>query len=204
MAPIPSNCDCKRHGRSSCVSVSLSDCINRLFDRYNLALGGDAVGDLGRSIVTPDDALELAERVSSNSKSNNSGPEGLMINVIREASGECSIKSRRGDTIQIRYDARIGDRNGSIYDSSDFRGTGQPYSYVLGNGDVLAGVDLGTYDMCPGEIREIAIPPELGYPNGSKLFKEIPPKCPLFWRVELVELNFVKEGSNDRPRDELY
>lgn len=176
---------------------------------YNLALGGDAVGDLGRSIVSPDDALELAERVSSSSSSSNSGDNakntnGLMINVIRKARGECSIKSRRGDTMQIRYDARIGDRNGEIYDSSDFRGTGQPYAYVLGNSDVLKGVDLGTYDMCPGEVRELTIPPVLGYPNGSKLFKQIPPNSELFWRVELVELNFVNEENNDAPRDARY
>lgn len=176
---------------------------------FNLALGGDALGDLGRSIVSPDDALDLAQKVSgpvgdAGSNSNNAGG-GLMINTVRKARGECGMKSRRGDTMQIRYNARIGDSSdGPIYDSSDFRGTGQPYAYVLGNNDVIKGVDLGTYDMCPGEIRELTIPPELGYRSGSKLFKQIPPNSPLFWSVELVELNFFKEGNNDRPRDDLY
>lgn len=190
---------------------------------YNLALGGDALGDLGRSIVSPDDALELAEKVSSSSGGGsddaivsigkNEGVtaggdkpsgEGLVITTVRKARGECAVESRRGDVLQIRYDAHIGDdANGPIYDSSDFRGTGQPYSYVLGNNDVIKGVDLGTYDMCPGEVREIVIPPVLGYPNGSRLFKQIPPGSYLFWRVELVELNFVKEGANTLPREGL-
>lgn len=68
----------------------------------------------------------------------------------------------------------------------------------------LRGVDLGTYDMCPGEIRELTIPPELGYRNGSKLYKRIPPNSQLFWRIELVELNFIKEGENDREREDFY
>lgn len=176
---------------------------------YNLALGGDALGDLGRSIVSPDDALELAESVSSDSSgeagydAQQNGQQGLMINTIRKARGDCAMKSRRGDTMQIRYTARVGDRNGIIYDSSDSRGTGQPYAYVLGNSDVIKGVDLGTYDMCPGEVRELTIPPPLGYPNGSRLFKQIPPRSQLFWSVELVELNFVKEEDNNNPRDEL-
>jgi len=174
---------------------------------YNLALGGDAVGDLGRGIVSPDDALELAESVGGGGNSGRGGKaeesEGLAIDVVRKAGGECSIKSRRGDLMQIRYDARIGDGNGELYDSSNVRGTGQPYAYQLGNGDVLRGVDLGTYDMCPGEVRELSIPPELGYPNGSRLYKQIPPKSRLFWRVELAELNFIKEGDNDTPRDDV-
>lgn len=177
---------------------------------YNLALGGDAVGDLGRGIVSPDDALELAESVSSNGSSgqvvagSTQTNQGFMINIIRNARGECGMKSRRGDTMQIRYTARVGDRNGIVYDSSDYRGTGQPYAYILGNNDVIKGVDLGTYDMCPGEIRELTIPPEVGYPNGSKLFKQIPPRSQLFWSIELVELNSVTEENNGRPRAERY
>eukprot|EP00579_Thalassiosira_antarctica_P009696 CAMPEP_0201919518 /NCGR_PEP_ID=MMETSP0903-20130614/8389_1 /ASSEMBLY_ACC=CAM_ASM_000552 /TAXON_ID=420261 /ORGANISM="Thalassiosira antarctica, Strain CCMP982" /LENGTH=351 /DNA_ID=CAMNT_0048456063 /DNA_START=24 /DNA_END=1079 /DNA_ORIENTATION=+ len=176
---------------------------------YNLALGGDALGDLGRSIVSPEDALELAASVSSSDSnavdgSKFSSSDGLKIDTVQKAKDECSIKSRRGDTMQINYEARIGDKSGAIYDASAWRGTGQPYAYVLGNHDVLSGVDLGTFDMCPGEIRELTIPPELGYRNGSKLYKQIPPNSKLFWRVELVELNFVKEGMNDKPREEDF
>ena len=175
---------------------------------FNLALGGDSIGDLGRSMVTPEDALQLS---SSISKSDNSpsvmagAPSaGLVINIIKQAQDECMVKSRRGDTMQIRYEARVGDRNGPIYDASEFRGTGQPYAYILGNNDVIKGVDLGTFDMCPGEIRELTIPPELGYRSGSKLFKQIPPNSTLFWKIELVELNFIREGMNNRPREASY
>jgi hypothetical protein len=179
---------------------------------FNLALGGDSIGDLGRSIVTPEDALQLSSSISKsdNSASVMGGSEqvsaspGLVINTIKQAQDECLIKSRRGDTMQVIYEARIGDRNGPIYDASELRGTGQPYAYILGNNDVIKGVDLGTFDMCPGEIREVTIPPELGYRGGSKMFKQIPPNSTLFWRIELVELNFIKEGMNNKKREDFY
>jgi hypothetical protein len=179
---------------------------------FNLALGGDSIGDLGRSMVTHEDALQLSSSISK-SGDNASGmiggtkqqpSAGFVINTIKQAQDECMVKSRRGDTMQIRYEARIGDRNGPIYDASEFRGTGQPYAYILGNNDVIKGVDLGTFDMCPGEVRELTIPPELGYRGGSKLFKQIPPNSTLFWKIELVEFNFIREGMNNRPREASY
>jgi len=177
---------------------------------FNLALGGDSIGDLGRSMVTPEDALQLSSSISKsdNNASVMTGSKqqstGFVINTIKQAQDECMVKSRRGDTMQIRYEARVGDRNGPIYDASEFRGTGQPYAYILGNNDVIKGVDLGTFDMCPGEIRELTIPPELGYRNSSKLYKQIPPNSTLFWKIELVELNFIREGMNNRSREASY
>jgi len=197
---------------------------------YNLALGGDAIGDLGQSIVSAEDALELAAKTSGErvekadakkfaergafggaagegeeGDDQSQAKQGFVIDTIRKAKGKCAIQSRRGDTMEIRYEARVGDMFGPVYDASSFRGTGQPYAYVLGNNDVIKGVDLGTYDMCPGEVRELTIPAELGYgARGSRLFKQIGANARLWWRVELVGLNFVKEGENDNPRDELY
>jgi len=181
---------------------------------YNLAAGGDAIGDLGRPLVSAEDALLAAEKASAEervasllSKSGGGGVgggEGFTTRVVKKAEGSCGIQSRRGDVMEIRYTARVGGKEGYVYDSSDSRGTGTPYMYQLGNGDMIPGVDLGTYDMCPGEIRELDIPAQLGYgARGSKLF-EIPGGSRLWWKIELVALNFVREGQNDNGRDELY
>ena len=37
---------------------------------FNLALGGDSLGDLGRSIVTPEDALQLSSSISKSDNNN--------------------------------------------------------------------------------------------------------------------------------------
>ncbi len=40
--------------------------------------------------------------------------------------------------------------------------------------------------------------------SGSKLYKQIPPNSFLYWKIELVELNFIKEGMNNKPREDSY
>mmetsp|Transcript_36558 Transcript_36558/g.109873 ORF Transcript_36558/g.109873 Transcript_36558/m.109873 type:complete len:353 (-) Transcript_36558:197-1255(-) len=181
---------------------------------FNLAAGGDAIGMEGRPIVSAEDALRTAKKASGDEFGNVAAPQvadamsgtasGFATRVARKAEGKCGIQSRRGDVLEIRYEARVGNQQGRIYDSSDWRGTGQPYAYNLGNGDVIRGVDLGTYDMCPGEVRELSIPPELGYgQRGSKLF-DIPGNSRLWWQVELVALNFIREGENENLRNKLY
>jgi FKBP-type peptidyl-prolyl cis-trans isomerase len=184
----------------------------------NLALGGDAVNDFGRSMVTSQDALTLAQEQArqergagrSGSSLSSSSLSGLQVTVLRQGdAADCrNIQSRRGDVLEIRYEAsRLKTEGGGdsdtnspttrkvVYDSSDARGTGQPYQMVLGSGDMLSGVDLGLYDMCPGESRRIEIPAALAYgARGNKLF-QIPPGSNLAWTVDLVLINAV------RPRD---
>lgn len=169
----------------------------------NLAAGGDAVGDLGKTIVTPQDALRLLGRATDKSKTNE-----FRTQVTRRPFTACRIQSRRGDVLEIHYEAQfqiMSEDMGSklmTFDSSLQRGTGQPYQMVLGSGDMIPGVDMGLYDMCPGERRILDIPPPLGYGNrGSKLYR-IPPNVRLVWTVELVSVNSMKEGD-ERTRDEV-
>lgn len=165
----------------------------------DLAGQGDAISDLGTPIVTAEDALELAKRTSGNAEST-SGSLYSITALKKEST--CGVQSRRNDVLEIIYQAHLNGPNGVIYDSSISRGTGQPYQMVLGSGDMLPGVDQGLYDMCPGEVRGIQIPPPLAYGNrGNKLFR-IPPNTSLYWEVELVSVNSVRQGDL-RSRDEI-
>jgi FK506-binding protein 2 len=167
---------------------------------YNLAAGGDAFGDLGKPLVTAQDALELAK--STTATTTEESEEKFVIRVLKQPPASCGIQSRRGDVLEINYEARIKSSNGPIYDSSAQRGTGLPYQFVLGSGDMIPGVDKGMYEMCPGEARLLEIPPVLGYgPRASKLFG-IPSGSRLFWTVEVVTVNSVQKGD-ERTRDEL-
>lgn len=167
---------------------------------YDLAAQGDAIADLGTPIVSSQDALTLAQTTST-SISNNATKGDTYSKIIVQHTN-CNLRSRRGDVLEIRYEARIDSPTGRIYDSSEFRGTGQPYQMVLGSGDMLPGVDLGLYEMCPGEIRVLQIPPPLAYGRkGNKLFR-IPPDANLVWIVELISVNSVTEGD-PRTREEL-
>lgn len=146
---------------------------------------------------------------------------GLVIRTVRQVNaGE---KVRRGDLVEFVYEARMISQTGPIYDSSAQRGTGQPYQYVVGSGDLIPGVDLGLYDMRPGEVRVLQstydnfietditvyethiiaihllvllpVPSLLAYGSrGSKLF-QIPPSTTLFWTVQMIRVNFIGEAT---------
>lgn len=171
----------------------------------NLAAGGDAISDLGKPIISAEDALKLSKTSPNDNagskKSATESEKGFSITTLKKPSQKmCPIQSRRGDLVEIKYVASYyfaGDDKKVVYDSSAQRGTGLPYQYVLGSGDMVPGVDLGLYEMCPGEIREIDIPKTLAYGDkGNKLFR-IPGGARLSWEVELVTIDSVRFGDND-------
>ncbi|KAL7578638.1 hypothetical protein ACA910_009783 [Epithemia clementina (nom. ined.)] len=180
----------------------------------NLAAAGDAISDLGTPMVTAQDALTLAKQTSSGDATNvdNDGRTSTSAYSITSLSSSsagalpnsssCGVKSRRGDVLEIEYDAHLLGPDGMVYDSSTTRGTGQPYQMVLGSGDMLPGVDLGLYEMCPGDVRGLQISPNLAYgARGNKMFR-IPPNTPLYWKIKLVSVQSIQEG-NPITRDEL-
>jgi len=171
----------------------------------NLAAGGDAFSDMGTTLVTPRDALELAQKTDDRGGGLVQRPQ-YSIQTLRKSSSTCAIQSRRADVLEIVYDANyrtIDDRK-VLYDSSSLRGTGQPYQMVLGSGDMIAGVDQGLYDMCPGEVRLLQIPPTLAYGNRALQNFKIPPDyVGLEWRVALMSIDgTIRKDSNDSTREE--
>jgi len=167
----------------------------------NLAARGDAISDLGTPMVTSEDALELAKKLSVPSSAPREGG-GYSVAVVEKGGPSCSIQSRKLDLLEIRYDAHLNSPDGVVYDSSSSRGTGQPYQMVLGSYDMLPGVDQGLYEMCPGDVRVLTIPPQLAYGSrGSKLYR-IPPDTTLVWKVELISINGVRQGDT-RARDDM-
>jgi FK506-binding protein 2 len=178
----------------------------------NLAAGGDAFSDDGTTLVTPEDALYLAQQ-TENTYESTSFPQQQqqqtkysITTLRRPDQSKCAIESRRGDVLEIQYDAAYIGRDGKkvVYDASAFRGTGLPYQLVLGNGDMIPGVDQGLYDMCPGEERLLEIPPVLGYSSqGTQVFRLPPDYVRLEWRVQLVSIDTtVREDNNNVPRQE--
>ena len=187
----------------------------------NLAAGGDAISDLGTPLVSAQDALALAQKTSGSSSGsmtpspstnaattlNSSTTSYYSITTLEgtfDTSTSCGIQSRRGDVLEIDYEAHLLGPDGPIYDSSARRGTGQPYQMVLGSGDMLPGVDQGLYDMCPGQVRGIQIPPALAYGinKGNRLFG-IPPNVALYWKVQLISVQSIRQGNPMMTRDEL-
>jgi FKBP-type peptidyl-prolyl cis-trans isomerase len=105
-------------------------------------------------------------------------PSGLKVEILQEGKGPVPQK---GQTVIVHYTGTL--ENGKKFDSS--RDRGQPFSFVLGKGQVIRGWDEGFALMKVGSKARLTIPPQLGY--GSRgAGNVIPPNATLIFDVELI------------------
>jgi FKBP-type peptidyl-prolyl cis-trans isomerase len=104
----------------------------------------------------------------------------LSIEILEEGSGK---EAKAGDRLSVHYTGTLKD--GTQFDSSYDRG--EPYTFVLGIGEVIDGWDQGLVGMKIGEKRKLEIPSSLGYgSNGSGI---IPPNAGLIFEIELLTID---------------
>jgi FKBP-type peptidyl-prolyl cis-trans isomerase len=105
-------------------------------------------------------------------------PSGLQYTDEKVGSG---ASPRQGQTVSVHYTGWLTD--GKKFDSSLDRG--QPFEFVLGQGQVIKGWDEGVASMKIGGKRKLIIPPDLGY--GAKgAAGAIPPNATLVFEVQLL------------------
>lgn len=66
--------------------------------------------------------------------------------------------AQAGDTVQIHYTGTLTD--GTQFDSSEGR---DPLGFVLGSGQIIAGLDAAIVGMAEGESKTVTIPAEQAY-----------------------------------------
>ena len=108
-----------------------------------------------------------------------------MIEERKQGTGAEAVAGKR---VTVHYtgwlfDAAAADKKGRKFDSS--RDRGDPFSFLLGAGQVIRGWDEGVAGMKVGGQRTLTIPPEMGY-GARGAGGVIPPNATLVFDVELL------------------
>jgi FKBP-type peptidyl-prolyl cis-trans isomerase FkpA len=114
-----------------------------------------------------------------------SGVTELQVVDIRAGTGDQAVVGSVAvvDYAGWLYATGAPDNKGALFDTSVGR---QPFSFVVGAGQVIQGWDQGVPGMRVGGVRRLVIPPDLAY--GSRGQGSIPPNATLVFEVELLEV----------------
>ncbi len=110
-------------------------------------------------------------------------PEGpTELQIVDRVAGT-GAEAVPGKKVQVHYVGQLLD--GTKFDSS--RDRDQPFEFELGAGMVIQGWDRGVAGMKEGGIRDLVIPPSLGY-GARGAGGVIPPNAALKFEVELLKV----------------
>ncbi|MBR7801585.1 FKBP-type peptidyl-prolyl cis-trans isomerase [Undibacterium fentianense] len=109
---------------------------------------------------------------------------GLQIKDVLPGQGTAAVV---GNRVSVHYtgwlyDPTAADQHGKQFDSSIQRGI--PFSFQLGDGQVIKGWDQGVVGMKVGGRRTLIIPHELAYGVNGR--GPIPPAASLIFDIELI------------------
>jgi peptidylprolyl isomerase len=109
-------------------------------------------------------------------------PSGLRIVDVKPGTGPVP---KAGQTVSVNYTGWlfVDGKKGKKFDSSLDRG--EPFSFTLGQGQVIKGWDEGLATMHVGGKRTLIIPPDLGY-GARGAGGDIPPGATLMFEVDLL------------------
>ena len=104
---------------------------------------------------------------------------GLKYEILKEGEG---VYATSGNVVTVHYTGFLPD--GTKFDSSVERD--EPFSFVLGNNQVIKGWEEGIKLLKKGSKARFIIPPFLGY--GSAKVGSIPPNSTLVFDVALLDI----------------
>merc|ERR1712072_487298 len=116
--------------------------------------------------------------------------DGVGIGLI-ERPRTCKKTTRRGDLVRVTFNVSIGD--GKAFEK---RYENEPLEFVIGDGHLIGGFDVGLQDMCEGEVRHLTVPPQYGY--GSNGMGNLPSRVNLYFIVKMVSFTSVPKKEQSK------
>ncbi|XP_062506470.1 peptidyl-prolyl cis-trans isomerase FKBP1A-like [Corticium candelabrum] len=105
---------------------------------------------------------------------------GVEIETIKPGNGN---RPQKFQTVVVHYTGTLLD--GTKFDSS--RDKGRPFSFKLGEGEVIRGWDEGVAQMSVGQRAKLTCSPDYAYGRDG-VPGAIPPNATLVFDVELLEV----------------
>ncbi len=145
-----------------------------------LAVASFAVASWGG----PGGASEPAMVAPTHARAPNAQPAepDVQMSMVTTKAG-AGPRAATGDTVTVHYLGTFQD--GTKFDSSVDRN--EPFTFVLGRGQVIRGWDEGILGMQVGERRKLVVPPTLAYGREGRP-PAIPPEATLVFRVDLLAI----------------
>ena len=107
----------------------------------------------------------------------------LSIIELKNGNGD---EATNGKKLLIQYTGWISDTAGERkFDSS--KDQGKPFSFILGEGQVIPGWDKGIVGMKTGGKRKLIVGPAYGY-GSTGATHLIPPNSSLIYEIELIKV----------------
>jgi FKBP-type peptidyl-prolyl cis-trans isomerase len=118
---------------------------------------------------------------------NDTVPTELVMTDVKTGTGPAITA---GQTAVVHYTGWLysptaKDHKGKKFDSS--RDRNDPFSFHVGDGEVIGGWDQGVVGMQAGGHRQLVIPPSLGY-GARGAGGVIPPNATLLFDIELLKI----------------
>ena len=155
--------------------------ISKCFRSLLLAFAGIAsivCVSCSRTEANSDEQKKIDEYMKANNLTGSPTASGLFYIETTAGSG---VQAKAGNTVDVHYTGTLLD--GTKFDSSK---GGDPFSFVLGASQVIAGWDEGIALMKKGSKGKLIIPSKLAY--GSSAISKIPANSVLVFDVELVNV----------------
>lgn len=138
---------------------------------------------VGRALLL---AATLAVRIDAKACQGTDLPADGNLRIGKKYAPEGCAKqqSKKGDEVRIGYTASLYN-NCTQVDEAYHEG----FTFTLGDGSMIKGLDQGLSGMCVFEKRKLTVPANLAYGEDGSRHPLVPPGATLVFEIELLGLN---------------